>query len=47
MSRMIAEERGEMGTLTSLGYSNGAIIGGYMIYVFVATIVGVVAGYFI
>ncbi len=47
MSRMIAEERGEMGTLTSLGYSNASIIGGYMIYVFVATIVGVVAGYFI
>ncbi|SEQ00382.1 FtsX-like permease family protein [Lachnospiraceae bacterium NE2001] len=47
MSRMIAEERGEMGTLTSLGYSNAAIIGSYMIYVIVATLIGVVAGYFI
>ena len=47
MSRMIAEERGEMGTLTSLGYSNAAIIGAYMIYVIVATLIGVVGGYFI
>jgi len=47
MSRMIAEERGEMGTLTSLGYSNAAIIGAYMIYVIFATLIGVVAGYFV
>ena len=47
MSRMIAEERGEMGTLLSLGFSNGHIIGSYMIYVLTATIVGVVGGYFI
>ncbi|MCR5214186.1 MAG: hypothetical protein K6E10_07195 [Eubacterium sp.] len=47
MSRMISEERGEMGTFTSLGISNIAIIGGYMIYVLMATILGVVSGYFI
>ena len=47
MSRMIAEERGEMGTFTSLGYGNRRIIGGYMIYVLMATLIGVVGGYFI
>ncbi len=47
MSRMIAEERGEMGTFTSLGFSNVHIIGGYMIYVLMATIIGAVGGYFI
>lgn len=47
MSRMIAEERGEMGTFTSLGFSNGHIIGGYMIYVIMATLIGCVGGYFI
>lgn len=47
MSRMIAEERGEMGTFSSLGISNAGIIFGYMVYVLIATIVGVVGGYFI
>ena len=47
MSRMIADERGEMGTLSSLGFSNGRIIGGYMIYVLIATLMGVVGGYFL
>ncbi len=47
MSRMIAEERGEMGTLTSLGYSNIRIIGSYMIYVLLATFIGVFGGYFL
>ncbi len=47
MSRMISEERGEMGTLTSLGYSNLRIIGSYMIYVLLATFIGVFGGYFL
>lgn len=47
MSRMIAEERGEMGTLTSLGYSNFRIIGSYMIYVLLATFIGGLGGYFL
>ena len=47
MSRMIAEERLEMGTFTSLGYSNASIIGGYMIYVLVATVLGAAGGYFL
>lgn len=47
MSRMIAEERLEMGTFTSLGYSNASIIGGYMIYVLVATVFGAAGGYFL
>ena len=47
MSRMIAEERSEMGTLTSLGFSNAMIIGSYMIYVLLATLIGVIGGYFL
>lgn len=47
MNRMIIEERGEMGTLLSLGYSNGKIIGTYLIYVLSATLFGTVVGYFV
>lgn len=32
MTRMIDEERTQIGTLKALGYSNGAIIGKYMVY---------------
>ena len=46
MSRMITEERGEMGTLLSLGYSNFKIIGTYLAYVLSATMLGAVLGYF-
>lgn len=47
MTRMIAEERGEMGTLTSLGFSNLHIISTYLFYVLSATILGTIIGYFI
>lgn len=47
MARMIAEERGEMGTLLSLGFSNKKIINTYLMYVLSATIGGAVLGYFI
>ncbi len=47
MTRMITEERGEMGTLLSLGYSNEAIIYTYLVYVLSATLLGAVSGYFI
>jgi len=46
MSRMIAEERGEIGTLSSLGVGTGGIIGSYLVYVLSATVIGCVAGYF-
>ena len=47
MTRMITEERGEMGTLLSLGYSNEEIIFNYIVYVLSATLIGAVFGYFI
>lgn len=47
MTRMITEERGEMGTLLSLGFSNKKIISNYLIYVLSSTILGAVIGYFL
>lgn len=47
MTRMITEERGEMGTLLSLGFSNETITNTYLIYVLTATLSGAVLGYFI
>ncbi len=47
MTRMITEERGELGTLTSLGYSDGGIISTYLIYVLSATGLGAGAGFFL
>lgn len=44
MNRMIEEERGEIGILTSLGYSNFKIINGYLFYIFFATVIGVTVG---
>lgn len=47
MTRMITEERSEMGTLLSLGFGDETITNNYLIYVLSATIVGAVLGYFI
>ncbi|MBQ9834282.1 MAG: FtsX-like permease family protein [Bacilli bacterium] len=44
MTRMIEEERSELGTLKSLGYSNSQILFKYIIYASTATIVGSVIG---
>ena len=40
MSRMVSEERTEIGTLKALGYSNGAIISKYMIYAGSGALIG-------
>ena len=40
MTRMVEEERTQIGTLKALGYSNGAIIGNYIAYAGSAAIVG-------
>lgn len=40
MTRMIEEERIEIGTLKSLGYTNGQIIFKYILYAFLACIIG-------
>lgn len=47
MSRMITEERGEMGTLASLGYSGARMVSGYLVYVLSATLTGAAAGFFL
>ena len=47
MSRMINEERTEMGTFSSLGISNTRIIINYLSYVLSGTIIGAVIGYMI
>lgn len=47
MTRMIEEERGEIGTLTSLGYSRRQILSTYIIYVTVASLAGIMSGFFI
>ena len=47
MTRMIVEERGELGTLVSLGYRNSTIISTYLLYVLSATGLGAIIGYFV
>lgn len=47
MARMIAEERSELGTLTSLGYKDNSIITTYLFYVLSASGLGAVAGFFV
>lgn len=46
MTRMVDDERGQIGTLRALGYSNPAIISKYMIYSGTSAIIGCVAGFF-
>ncbi len=46
MSRMIAEERSELGALTSLGFSDANIILPYIFYVLSATVTGAAAGFY-
>ena len=40
MTRMIDEERTQIGTLKALGYSNGAIIGKYLVYAGSGAVIG-------
>lgn len=47
MTRMITEERGEMGTLLSLGFDKETITKTYLAYVLSATIIGAIVGYFL
>ncbi len=44
MTRMVEEERGMIGTLKSLGYSEGSIAFKYVLYALLATIIGSVLG---
>lgn len=47
MSRLIAEERSELGTFTSLGFSDASIILPYIFYVLSATVTGAAAGFYL
>lgn len=47
MTRMVEEERTQIGTLKALGYSNGAIIGKYLAYAGSAAVLGCGLGVFI
>lgn len=45
MTRMVDEERTQIGVLKALGYSNGQIMGKYLFYSGSAAVIGSVAGY--
>ncbi|NLY86983.1 MAG: FtsX-like permease family protein [Clostridiales bacterium] len=47
MTRMIDEQRTQIGVLKALGYSNGAILSKYMFYSGSAAFIGAVLGFFI
>lgn len=47
MTRLVDEQRGQIGILRALGFSKTQIIGKYVVYALLATIVGSVAGIFI
>ena len=46
MSRMVEEQRTQIGTLKAMGYSNGAIMKHYMLYAVTGAVVGGVLGAF-
>lgn len=46
MTRMIDEERTQVGVLKAMGYSNGAITGKYLFYSGIATVIGWAIGFF-
>lgn len=47
MTRMIEEERTEIGILSALGYTSRKIISSYLYYVFIATVTGIAIGFLI
>lgn len=47
MTRMIDEQRTQIGTLKALGYSDAAIMGNYLRYAVLASLVGCVAGFLV
>lgn len=47
MTRMVDEERTQIGVLKALGYSNGAIMGKYLLYAGSATVLGWTLGFFL
>lgn len=47
MTRMVDEERTQIGVLKALGYSNGAIMAKYLLYAGSATVIGWTIGFFV
>ncbi|MBQ7381139.1 MAG: FtsX-like permease family protein, partial [Clostridia bacterium] len=47
MSRMVDEERTQIGVLKAMGFSKAAIMGKYLLYAGIATVIGWVIGYFV
>ena len=47
MTRMVEEQRTQIGTLKALGYSKFTIIGKYILYALLATVIGSVVGVFL
>ena len=47
MTRMVGEERTEIGTMKALGYSDGDIIAKYLLYAGSASLLGCVLGFFL
>lgn len=45
MNRMVEEKRTEIGTMKALGYSEGAIMGKYLLYAGSAAIIGCIGGF--
>lgn len=45
MTRLVAENRGQIGTLKALGFSNGQILSEYLIYSLSASVLGCVLGF--
>lgn len=47
MTRMVDEERTQIGTLKAMGFSNRSIVGKYLTYAAIATLIGWTIGYFV
>ncbi len=47
MTRMVSEERTQIGTLKALGYSSGVIMGKYLLYAGLSSFFGCVTGFFL
>ncbi len=45
MTRLVDEQRGQIGTLKGLGFSTGNILGEYLLYGFLASLLGCVIGF--
>ncbi len=46
ITRMVSEDRGNIGTLKSLGYANHTILGKYLFYAFISCLLGSLIGIF-